>query len=651
MREQLLKCRRKRNQKGDNRMATTFRKLSDTISVGNEDERLILVNNEWTFRLPMGFSYKVDSEFDGGIKIGVDLSGSIKPLVIKGLESDGQYLFDFALQKYYNLTGEYYTAIDCKYDDRVSESNKSQRIIVDDDELYVDIIVITTFLFGADVRIRVRGDEIAPFDFCAVIDNLLIDNEDWKKVVSTLNEIAASICLKSSEAKIGTTASSYKKKSRSTSDFVTEGTVLLRYIGSNPDVVLPDGITEIAANTFSGGSISSIVIPEGVTMIGSRAFENCSELEEVSLPSTLEEVGGYCFAGCRKLKRISLGERITGIQGSLFSECLELENVIIPSKTRYIDSFAFKNCRQFTEIAIPDGVQSIGFSAFAYCSNLEYLYIPDSVTEIRDNFMGNTPFDGCDLLVVHCPAGSEAENYCIGHGMDYVIDDEPIKPIKTTGAIKSAAKSTIKSVNDEAVSAALMGTKISRYDYILGENGVLERYFPDEDDDRYIERIILPDGISAIGKEAFRSKTIVSVVIPEGVETVGESAFAFCDRLETVILPNSLRTIGIDAFSMDDNLTSIVVPEGVETIGENAFLGCNSLETVVLPSTLRETDAFVACDNIKDIYLPDSALSADNLDYLIGNLPNGAVIHTDRGCAVEMIAKEYDYFDFEVVYE
>lgn len=80
-------------------------------------------------------------------------------------------------------------------------------------------------------------------------------------------------------------------------------------------------------------------------------------------------------------------------------------------------------------------------------------------------------------------------------------------------------------------------------------------------------------------------------------------------------------------------------------------MGCNSLETVVLPSTLRETDAFVACDNIKDIYLPDSALSADNLDYLIGNLPNGAVIHTDRGCAVEMIAKEYDYFDFEVVYE
>lgn len=296
-------------------------------------------------------------------------------------------------------------------------------------------------------------------------------------------------------------------------------------------------------------------------------------------------------------------------------------------------------------------LEDLHFVAGETAYMLEYLYIPDSVTEIRDNFMGNTPFDGCDLLVVHCPAGSEAENYCIEHGMDYVIDDEPIKPIKTTGAIKSAAKSTIKSVNDDAVSAALMGTKISRYDYILGENGVLERYFPDEDDDRYIERIILPDGISAIGKEAFRSKTIVSVVIPEGVETIGESAFAFCDRLETVILPNSLRTIGIDAFSMDDNLTSIVVPEGVETIGENAFLGCNSLETVVLPSTLRETDAFVACDNIKDIYLPDSALSADNLDYLIGNLPNGAVIHTDRGCAVEMIAKEYDYFDFEVVYE
>ena len=109
----------------------------------------------------------------------------------------------------------------------------------------------------------------------------------------------------------------------------------------------------------------------------------------------------------------------------MFSECFELRNVIIPRNVERIEAFAFKSCRKFTSIVIPDGVESISFQAFAYCKNLSYLYIPASVGEFSEDFLGNTPFTGCDMLTVYCPSGSAAEEYCHAHGISCCAAEEP----------------------------------------------------------------------------------------------------------------------------------------------------------------------------------------------------------------------------------
>lgn len=59
----------------------TFKRLSDTISVHNRNSSIFLVNGEWTFILPDGLYYELDSEFDGEISGGIDLSGSVKPIL------------------------------------------------------------------------------------------------------------------------------------------------------------------------------------------------------------------------------------------------------------------------------------------------------------------------------------------------------------------------------------------------------------------------------------------------------------------------------------------------------------------------------------------------------------------------------------------
>ena len=404
-----------------------FKRLSDKISVHNRNSSIFLVNGEWTFILPDGLYYELDSEFDGGISGGIDLSGSVKPMVIKGLYDGSKHLFNFALQEHYNFFGNGNTIIDCKYDNRFVDadpSSEAQIIITDENDLYVDITSENIWPFGIQVQLRARSPKMTPFDFDAVIN---CGRSDYDLVMDKLKELAYSIRLSELESESENVHRTAKtaNNAQSVNNCIIENGVLVKYIGRETDIVLPDGIEKLADGLFSGRKIRSIVIPEGVHTIGRRAFENCLELEKVSLPSTLEELGGYAFVDCHKLKSINLGDKLTSIENSVFSECFELRNVIIPRNVERIEAFAFKSCRKFTSIVIPDGVESISFQAFAYCKNLSYLYIPASVGEFSEDFLGNTPFVGCDMLTVYCPSGSAAEEYCHAHGISCCAAEEP----------------------------------------------------------------------------------------------------------------------------------------------------------------------------------------------------------------------------------
>ena len=404
-----------------------FKRLSDKISVHNRNSSIFLVNGEWTFILPDGLYYELDSEFDGGISGGIDLSGSVKPMVIKGLYDGSKHLFNFALQEHYNFFGNGNTIIDCKYDNRFVDadpSSEAQIIITDEDDLYVDITSENIWPFGIQVQLRARSPKMTPFDFDAVIN---CGRSDYDLVMDKLKELAYSIRLSELESESENVHRTVKtaNNAQSVNNCIIENGVLVKYIGRETDIVLPDGIEKLADGLFSGRKIRSIVIPEGVHTIGRRAFENCLELEKVSLPSTLEELGGYAFVDCHKLKSINLGDELTSIEDSVFSECFELRNVIIPRNVERIEAFAFKSCRKFTSIVIPDGVESISLQAFANCKNLSYLYIPASVEEFSEDFLGNTPFVGCDMLTVYCPSGSAAEEYCHAHGISCCAAEEP----------------------------------------------------------------------------------------------------------------------------------------------------------------------------------------------------------------------------------
>ena len=84
-------------------------------------------------------------------------------------------------------------------------------------------------------------------------------------------------------------------------DFVIEDGVVTEYIGRAKDVVIPDGVTAIAARVFEDSAIRSVVIPDSVLEIGHRAFCNCTKLTRVVLPDNGIILDSQSFDFCTKL--------------------------------------------------------------------------------------------------------------------------------------------------------------------------------------------------------------------------------------------------------------------------------------------------------------------------------------------------------------
>ena len=136
--------------------------------------------------------------------------------------------------------------------------------------------------------------------------------------------------------------------------------------------------------------------------------------------------------------------------------------------------------------------------------------------------------------------------------------------------------------------------------------GVLESYNGND------PVVYVPDGITAIGAQAFKDKVnIHRVVLPEGVTEIQSAgsgmwgAFFGCTSLESVELPNSLTRIGSNAFNGCVKLAGIDLPDAVSQIGAGAFNGCTDLSSVKLPKSLRElsNDIFRGCVSLTGIKL------------------------------------------------
>lgn len=169
---------------------------------------------------------------------------------------------------------------------------------------------------------------------------------------------------------------------------------LTEYKGTATVVTTPttlggNAVRIIGNNCFCGNaSLTSVKVSEGVVQIYS--FMDCTQLESISLPSTLSKLGEYAFYNCSSLKAIALPSGMTHINEYTFAGCSSLETVSIPSSVRVIDKDAFAECHALTSVTLPAGVTEIEEQTFLNCRDLATVKILGNVIRI-----GTAAFSGC----------------------------------------------------------------------------------------------------------------------------------------------------------------------------------------------------------------------------------------------------------------
>lgn len=144
------------------------------------------------------------------------------------------------------------------------------------------------------------------------------------------------------------------------------------------------------------------------------------------------------------------------------------------------------------------------------------------------------------------------------------------------------------------------------------------------------ENLVIPNGVTVIGKEAFRGcnaikkvsvpdtvtviegqvfkecSALTSIIIPNGVKSIGQSAFSWCTSLENVIIPNSVTEIGRWGFCCCKSLKRIEIPGSVTTLGGDEFSGCDMLEYVKFSVGIKEisNSMFYNCYALTTVEIP-----------------------------------------------
>ena len=117
---------------------------------------------------------------------------------------------------------------------------------------------------------------------------------------------------------------------------------------------------------------------------------------------------------------------------------------------------------------------------------------------------------------------------------------------------------------------------------ISGEGEMADYYSPWYDQKESIKRVVIENGVTSIGANAFRDCTgLTSVTIPDRVTSIGYYAFHGCTGLTSVTIPDSVTSIGDYAFHGCTGLTSVTIPNSVTDIWDGAFSGCTGLKEVI----------------------------------------------------------------------
>lgn len=155
--------------------------------------------------------------------------------------------------------------------------------------------------------------------------------------------------------------------------------------------VTNNSVEEIKIPQYINGIQVISVGQESILEVNPPGFWECEKLKKVSIPEGVKVVGG--FNQCTNLAQIVLPTTVTEIASDAFYWCFKLNNLVIPNGIQKIGSNAFYGCYSLKSIYLPETVDSLDEMCFAE-SGLEFVKLSDNLKHLS-----RLMFMGCEKLL------------------------------------------------------------------------------------------------------------------------------------------------------------------------------------------------------------------------------------------------------------
>ncbi|MGN0527234.1 MAG: leucine-rich repeat domain-containing protein [Acutalibacteraceae bacterium] len=360
----------------------------------------------------------------------------------------------------------------------------------------------------------------------------------------------------------------------------------LTYIGTSAfegcsaltEIELPSSLHDIAASAFKNTGLTTVVTGDGLKNIGSYAFADNKNLKSLTLGENVATIGDYAFANCSKLGALVLPASVVDFNGTVFAGCTGITKLALAEGNKAYKavgatiysadgkSLVVAGNSKTQSIIIANGTEVIEAGAFDMCQNLVTISAPATLTVIKGNALDGTKW------------------YKNGKSVLYV------------GKVLYKVKGTMPtlSVQDGTVAIA---------DGAAANN-------------KSVVSVKLPGSLKYIGDNAFEGVSVTKLVIPQDVTYIGANAFKDASKLKKVSMPKAPEALGCGAFSGCEALTEILVPVSVKVIASDTFAGCKALKNVqILGAEKINKFAFSGCENLETFTVSASTTEIDAMAF------------------------------------
>ncbi len=341
---------------------------------------------------------------------------------------------------------------------------------------------------------------------------------------------------------------------------IMQENMVLKYVGYDKTVIIPDGVTSIgdkAFEAFSGNTyITEIKIPSSVVSIGNRAFLGCDKLNSITIPDSVTRIGYDCFYDTAFYNDNNNWDS----EGVLW-----IDNFLIEYDSSKDEDYSGEFFID-ADVIIQD-------LALSKCRELTYIYVDDGNELYSSDYEHGVLFNKDKSILIQYPVGN-------GNEGKYVIPN------------------TVKTI----ASNAFYYNELTEIIIPEGVKRIEESAFATSYN---LESLSLPESLEYIGEYAFKNSNISEMIIPDGVKDISPSLFGGWwennSDITYIKLPTSISSIGEYAFANCYNLSEVVMPKFAETIGRSIFKNCSNLKKLDIPQGVKEVD-------LSDSYIETIAL-------------------------------------------